>query len=328
MIKYFLFTFIVLSSFLCFSQDSTSFEVFDPSQYEDGAGTKKYCTQKVLNQVPTKLIGFGYEHNFSSVNSNIDGKTKINSMGGFRATASILAISKNQLIVSIGANYWGSKVHTNGVPVNSSMKQIFGNRMDNLGFNILVFRPLDEKHFLIGQINIDASLIGLNGNINPGLSSLTYFGSAIYGWKKSDYRMLGLGLSRTYRLGRPLIVPILLYNQTFNDKWGVETLLPARAHLRYNLSTNTILLVGYELEGQQFDLSTNDIFLQRGEIKPRFILEQKLKGFFWLSAQLGYRINGRFNLVDKYNGKGSDEILVNNWGGAPYFNISLNFVSP
>jgi hypothetical protein len=89
-----------------------------------------------------------------------------------------------------------------------------------------------------------------------------------------------------------------------------------------------MLLAGYELEGQQFDLINNSNFLQRGEIKPRLMFEQKLKGFFWLSAQVGYRINGRFNLVNKYDGQEKNEIFINSWGNSPYINIGINFVSP
>lgn len=200
--------------------------------------------------------------------------------------------------------------------------------MSTESFNLTVFKPLNEKHFIIAQANLDVSTIDNDNSWAYSKSGLSVYGSVMYGWKKGDYRMLAVGLSRTYRLGRPLIVPILLYNKTFDDKWGMECLFPARAHVRYNFSTNSMLLAGYELEGQQFDLIENEQFLQRGEIKPRVVFEKRLKGFFWLSAQAGYRINGRFNLVNKYDGQEKNEVLKNNFGNAPYFNIGINFVSP
>jgi hypothetical protein len=197
------------------------------------------------------------------------------------------------------------------------------------GLNALLFKPLNEKHFIIAQLNGDASYIGHEDDWRFTKPGITLYGSAIYGWKKGDYKMWGLGVSRTYRLGRPLFVPILLYNQTFNERWGVELLLPARAHLRYNFSTNSMLLAGYELEGQQYDISQNSNFLQRGEIKPRILFEKKLYKFFWLSAQAGYRINGRFTLVSEYNGGEKAELLRNDWGtGTPYMNFGIYFVSP
>jgi hypothetical protein len=320
---------LVVICTLLFLNSKAQDESFDPSQYEDGATVKKYCTQKVLNQTPTKLFGIGYEHNLSFKSSNtLDASHSIASMGGLRINTSVLAISKNNLIVSLGLASWSSRIRSAYKPVSSNMQQIYNHSMNTESFNALVFKPLNEKHFIIAQGNVDMSTISDKNDWAFSKQGLTFYGSAIYGWKKSDYRMLGIGLSRTYRLGRPLIVPIVLYNKTFNDNWGVECLFPARAHARYNFSTNTMLLAGYELEGQQFDLINSSNFLQRGEIKPRLMLEKKLKGFFWLSAQVGYRINGRFNIVDRYNGQEKNEIFKNTFGNSPYFNIGINFVSP
>ena len=64
------------------------------------------------------------------------------------------------------------------------------------------------------------------------------------------------------------------------------------------------------------------------KFKKKLVFEKKLKGYFWLSAQAGYRINGRFNLVDKYDGQEKDEVLKNNWGNSPFINIGINLVSP
>jgi hypothetical protein len=324
----------ILSFFmgLCFAinaQDSTNFEAYDPSQYEDGASVRKFCTQKVINQTPTKLYGIGYEHNFGFKSSSImDPSHNISGMGGLRINTSLLAISKNNFILSLGLNSWSSKIRSSYTPIDTNMLQVYRNRMDAESFNVLAFKPLNEKNFIIVQANIDMSTIDNKGDWAFTKSGLTFYGSAMYGWKKGDYRMLAIGVSRTYRMGRPLIVPILLYNKTFNEHWGLECLFPARAHLRYNFSTNSMLLAGYELEGQQFDLVNSNKFLQRGEIKPRLVFEKKLKGYFWLSAQAGYRINGRFNLVDKYDGQEKDEVLKNNWGNSPFINIGINLVSP
>ena len=93
--------------------------------------------------------------------------------------------------------------------------------------------------------------------------------------------------------------------------------------MKYNYSKNYLLQLP-----QQFDLNNNSDFLQRGEIKPRLMLEQKLVGAFWLSAQLGARLNGRFDLVDRYNGN-EDQITESyTWKTAPYFQVGINFVSP
>jgi hypothetical protein len=324
--KTFLALIMQLGCSLLYAQDST--EVFDFSQYGDASQSKSFCTQKVLNQSPSKQISIGYEFNPGFQNNHDLGVERINSMGGLRTSINLLAISTNKLILSLGANYWGSRIRTDDISKSGTMNQVYNNRMDVEGINLLMFKPLNNRHFIIAQLNVDASYVGTNNEWQLTKESITYYGSAIFGWKKNDYRMLGLGVSRTYRMGRPLIVPVLLYNKTFNEQWGIEALLPARAHVRYNFNPDRLLMAGYELEGQQYDLAGSNRFLQRGEIKPRLVFEQKLVGFVWLSAQFGYRINGRFNLVDRYNGQEEDEVFKNKWGASPYFNLSINLVTP
>lgn len=311
-----------------FAQDTLVSEAFDPNEYADASNTRNYCTQKVLNQMPTKQFSLGYEVNAPFQNANLGGTQRIFPLGGLRASANFLAISTNRLILSVGASYWGVRAHTNRLSTLTAFNQLYTNRMDLTGLNALAFKPLNEKHFLIVQANADLSHIGRSNNFGFSREALTFYGSALFGWKKNDYRMLGIGLSRSYRLGRPILVPVLLYNKTFNDHWGIEALLPARGHVRYNFSTNSLLAAGFELEGQQYHLQGSSLFLQRGEIKPRIVFEKKLIGFFWLSAQLGYRINGRFNLVNRYDGTEANEVWLNNWGNSPYVNISINLVTP
>jgi Domain of unknown function (DUF6268) len=329
-----LFLLFTASPMVVGAQDTTDnasdapLEAFDVSLLSDASNAKVYCTQKVINQTPTRLATLGYEGNLSFKNNGTDA---INSMGGLRAGLQFLAKSTNKLIVSIGANYWGTKINTSAKSDSLGNNQLYQNRMDNTGLNVLVFKPLDKKHFITGQLNVDASNIGNANNFAFDANGITPFGIIMYGWKKNDYKMYAVGISRTYRLGRPLFVPVFLYNQTFNAQWGVEMLLPARAHVRYNVSTTNMLLAGVELEGQQYYMqkagaTSADWWLQRGEIKPRVDWQKKLYGFIWLGAQAGYRVGYRNNIVDSFNG--SNEITKNKWGSSPYFNITLNFVTP
>jgi hypothetical protein len=326
---------LMANTFIASAQDTTSsdsdepLEAFDASALSDAGDAKVYCTQKTINQTPTRIATIGYEHNLAFKNNAVDA---IDGMGGLRAGLQYLAVSTNKMILSIGANYWGAKVNSKAVSVMPGNNQLYNNRMDMLGLNALLFKPLDKKHFITAQLSTDASSISNNNGFAFDAKGLTYYGTAIYGWKKNDYTMIGVGASRTYRLGRPLIVPVFLLNKTFNQHWGVELLLPARAHVRYNVSTTNMLLAGVELEGQQYFMQPAsgqvDKWLQRGEIKPRVIWEKKLYGFIWLSTQLGYRLGYRNNIVNTYDGKASNEITTNQWGSSPYFNVSVSFVTP
>jgi hypothetical protein len=237
----------------------------------------------------------------------------------------------------VGLTYWNTGLDL----ANPERSPFFGQLQDGLrttGINTTLFNPFDSKRFFILQLNLDA-----NGNYRkPGdlrAEHFTFSATGIYGWKPNDNLQWGLGLSRTYRAGQLLYIPVLLYNRTFSPQWGCEVIFPARAEIRRNFGTKALLKFGYELEGNAYYLGKvggDEVYLRRGELKPRFTYERQLSGFIWLSAQAGLRYNYRndaFRTQDPVGEKestfGSEPALFKNKLTNPlYFNLSLNLVSP
>lgn len=314
---------------------------FDYSQFGDAEGVKRYCNQKVLNQTPTRIVSLGIERMGSFDVPSIPVSAMLPAMQNFsasrmtaiKAQVNIPVISTNKIIWQMGANYWGSRIVIPDAGTNLIAKQLTSHTLTSTGINTTVFKPLNEKNFLILQASAD-----FNGvfhelqDINS--KALTISATAIYGWKRSEKNMIGVGVARTYRAGQIIHVPVLLWNKTFNDKWGMELLLPARGHLRYNFSTASIVQLGFELEGNQFWMNvpnspTGTVFLQRGELKPRIMWDKKLTGFIWFNAQAGLRYNWRFDGMNVYNGKADNQRYFTSALGNPlYVGFSLNFVSP
>ncbi len=318
--------------------------------FGDAAGSKSYCTQKVLYLTPTKLISVAYEAQMpydlttdqpfaNNGNGSTTGPAKAEVRGaqGLRLGFNAPVISRNSIIVNLGLTYWNTGQdlkHTDSSPY-------FGRLHDGLrtaGANATVFKPLDTKHFLLGQFNADAS-----GNYRkPGdLSSkhLTYSGTAIFGWKVNENFQWGLGATRTYRAGQLIYVPVLLYNRTFSPRWGCEVVFPARAEVRRSFGTKALLKLGYELEGNAYYLGQangSDVYLRRGELKPRLTYERQLKGFVWLTAQAGLRYNYRNDAFRNQNPTserdgllGSEPSLFENKLTNPlFFNVGVHMVSP
>lgn len=328
-------TLLISIPFFVQAQDTTKPAPTFAFEDVDNTPVKIYCNQKVINQTPNRFISIGYEYQASS-NLKAEGAAwndgrKINAMQGLRLNFNTPLVSKNKLIVSLGGQYARTAfdgTHQIPYPLFSALVD---NGLHAAGLSTTVFKPLNSKNFIIFQANLDANWMA------PELKSinskvLTISASAIYGWKKSENEMFGLGVSRTYRLGRLIYVPIIFYNKTFNEKWGLEATFPAKVHIRKNINPKSLLQLGYELEGNQFALYSSNAslaptFLQRGEIKPRLVYERSLFGFWWLSVQTGLRLNGRFNVVDKYDGKEQNQIITNTLSNPLYFNISLNLVS-
>ncbi|MDP3394049.1 DUF6268 family outer membrane beta-barrel protein [Sediminibacterium sp.] len=332
--------FSLLFSICAIAQEDTT-EVFDYSKFGDAEGVKRYCTQKVLNQTPQKIISVGYEYHGGFTLPGVKlgpllpafQDFQVNQVSALRVQANIPVISTNKIIWQLGTNYWASRYSIENAGSNAFASKLNSNAMTSLGINTTIFKPLNEKNFLIFQASADYNGVFQQFSDVKG-KALTISGTAIYGWKTSEKNMIGTGISRTYRAGQLLHIPVFLWNKTFNDRWGMELLLPARGHLRYNFSTSNILQFGFELEGNQFlmnlpNSSNGSVFIQRGELKPRIIWDKKISGFIWLSAQAGLRYNWRFDVMNEYNGKNNNQLYFSsNLGNPLFFNISLNFVSP
>lgn len=304
----------------------------DYSSFGDVAGVKRYATQKVLNQTPNRIVSIGYEYH-GAFDMPIAPQTfKTNRLAGLRAQVNIPVVSTNKVIWQMGANYWQSAYRFEETNSNPFIAKLNSKGMHTAGLNTTIFKPLNEKNFLILQASADVN--GVFENLKEVNSrAITYSGAAIYGWKKSEKNMFGVGVSRTYRAGQAIAVPIILWNKTFNDDWGMELLLPARGHLRYNFSTSNILQLGYELEGNQYWMRTpspnGEVFIQRGELKPRIMWDKRLFGFFWLSMQTGLRYNWRYDVMNKYDARKDDQLFFRSKLTNPFFfNVSLSFVSP
>lgn len=322
------------------AQEDTT-EVFDYSKFGDAQGVKRYCTQKVANQTPQRIVHLGYESAGSFQMPGVPLSAMLPAMQNFtvnrvsaiRAQVNIPVVSTNKIIWQLGANYWGSNFNIENPGTNLFAKELNNNSMTSAGINSTIFKPLNEKNFLILQASVDAngifkSMSDINGK------SLTLSATAIYGWKTSEKNMIGTGIARTYRAGQLIHVPVLFWNKTFNDRWGMELLLPAKGHLRYNFSTSNMLQAGFELEGNQFSMrlpnsQNGTVFIQRGEFKPRIMWDKKISGFIWFNLQAGLRYNWRFDVMNQYDAKKDNQRYFSSKLGNPmFFNFSLNFVSP
>ncbi len=332
---------LLLTSFLSYSQTDSTEVLEDYSNYGEPEGVKRYTTQKVLNQTPQKIISFGYEYNGEfhmpgiriSESISILEDRHVNQVNAFKAQLNIPVVATNKIIWQLGANYWGSQFQIENPGSNAFAKQLNQSSLISAGLNTTIFKPLNETNFLIFQASADVNGL-FNEQAKVTSNALTLSATGIYGWKKSEKNMIGAGIARTYRAGRLIYVPVLLWNKTFNDKWGMELLLPARGFIRYNINTSNMIQAGFELEGNQFSMpipgTQRDLFyIQRGEFKPRIMWDKKITGFLWFSAQVGLRYNYRFDVMNKYDGKEeADRYFTSNLGNPLYFNLSLNLVSP
>jgi len=346
--------------------EDEDFSMYDQVDFADQSA-RRYCSPKIEGLSPAKLISIGYDYQggyglgAGTFDNKADDKNwpqdSVNVLNsrGLRLGFNIPVISRTNLVWQMGANYWEQRYAIeglNGEPSSSPhplIQSLQENGLRTLGVNTTLFKPLDDRRFLLFQGSAD-----LNGDFSlPGLMPLKYLkysAALIYGIRPNEKKQWGLGVARTYRVGELNYIPVFLFNWTDrSNKWGSEILFPARAHVRYTFNPRNMLFGGFELEGQSYrlwdspsmmsyNLRGEDLEIRRGEIRLRAMYEFSLKDFVWMSVQAGYRINYRYE-VDRLVGgqeiyrafgllSDAPYVMENRLGNPLYFQVSVNLVSP
>lgn len=362
-----LFCLLASAASLCAQTDTTatpfSDDEDDYSQYENlslaDSKARRYSNPKVLGLSPQRFISVGwdfqgpYDMQFSPVSvfaegdpAPIEETRRARLTHGLRLSANIPIISRNSILWQLGGNWWDTRYQYDQTPENSYVAQLLSrNGLRTAGLNTTVFKPLNETSFILFQGAADLS--GDYGILEfQPLRFLRYSGALVWGRRPHDRKQWGVGIARTYRVGEMNYIPVFLFNYTsLNRKWGTEILFPARAHYRRTFNPRSLLLAGYELEGQSYLLretpgdfdGLRTIEIRRGEARARIEYQRQLAGFIWIAAQLGYRYNWSFN-ADYTADNGRDFFrgffgnqtyaMLNQIGNPLYFQITLNLVSP
>ena len=346
--------------------EDEDFSMYDQVDFADQSA-RRYCSPKIEGLSPAKLISIGYDYqggyglgagaftNKASDYSWTPDSVNVLNSRGLRLGFNIPVVSRTNLVWQMGANYWEQRYAIeglNGEPSNSShplIQSLQENGLRTLGVNTTLFKPLDDRRFLLFQGSAD-----LNGDFSlPGLMPLKYLkysAALIYGIRPNEKKQWGLGIARTYRVGELNYIPVFLFNWTDrSNKWGSEILFPARAHVRYTFNPRNMLFGGFELEGQSYrlwdspslmsyNLRGEDLEIRRGEIRLRAMYEFSLKDFVWMSVQAGYRINYRYEVDRLVDGReiyrafgllsDAPYVMENRLGNPLYFQVSVNLVSP
>lgn len=333
------------------------FSAYENMSVQEGTA-KTYCSQKVLGQAPSRLIGLTYEHQLPhNITTNVADSNamdyRINSTYNVRLEANFPVISRNSFIFSLGGIYtqthYGMEDAAKTAQAHPLVRTMAQSPLRNFQLNATLFKPLNAKTFILAQALGEYAGNWNFSNFQP-FNRTKYSLIAVAGRKPNDRKMWGLGLARTFRAGELNYIPLIMFNYSSpNLKHGSEILFPAFAYYRYNLSAQSILRAGMELEGTSFNLrnTTNEAILpnlsdplelRRSEIKLRLLWDVPVKNFWRTQLGLGYRVMYRYNVDREVGGKemlrlfgilsDAPYFYDNKVGGAVMFSATFNLVSP
>lgn len=347
---------------ISFSQQDTleeDFSEYDNVTYTDSK-SKVFCNPKIFDLSPQRFISLAFDaqlpHSItaSEIGSYLPDATEgianekadLNMVGGMRFFANIPVISKNSVLWQLGLNYWDVNYQVKNRTLAGAQSNLVIDELQkgltSAGLHSTLYKPLNDKQFILFQGSAD-----LNGNYTlakpQSLKYLRYSAALLWGKRPSDRKQWAVGLARTYRVGEMNYIPVFMHNWTSpSRKWGTEVLFPARGHVRKNFNPGTLMLMGFELEGQSYrlaGLSTADksLEIRRGELRLRAEVQKKLIGFIWGSLQVGYRHNYSYNadylandgkeFFRGFAGK-QNYAMINDLSGAMYFQVGIHLVSP
>lgn len=337
--------------FICFLLDSIAQEINNNDEIKVN---NTYAPLRIKGMSPSKIISIAYEYNFANqLETNLDKDflskysdsiVKLQNNTSLKLGFNLPIINKKNIFLGFGYNYSNVKFNFEDNLTDTFSLSI--GTLHNHKFSFTFYKPLNAKHFILLQYLPEINSNFQTKNI-PFQNYVKQSFVAAFGWYFHERKQLALGITRSYRAGEITYFPLIIFNYTSqNFKWGTEIALPARAHLKYNINTKNILMIGYELEGNSFLLTSkngyydklqtknNSIELRKSEYKLRIIAEKSLYKNIWFNAQLGYRLNNAFN-IDEYDIKRflnnkkniayiSEKKLSNNF----YIQLGVHFVAP
>jgi hypothetical protein len=331
-----------------------TFPAAAPTPLDSAKGTtdlqdkQQFANPSVLGMGPSKGIILHYERTtpFSvAASSRVAGisdySTDAKRNGKLIFKGYIPAWNHPHLKVIVGLNYDREEFKFREQPTSYGLFDNIENKgLKSTGVQLAAIRPVDDVHWYLARVKGE-----LSGDYTSStdIGSTNYFrGSleAFYGWKRSPRFSWGIGFQYGYTFGRLSIYPAIIYNRTFNDRWGVEALFPARVSVRYNASVRSLFYGGYSVDGfnyivalrQELPLGAGkqplrSLELRETEVKFRVRWERELLSFLWLGAEAGYRYNYAFDAFDRTNAD-RERIIRTKLGGAPYASLELFAVPP
>lgn len=165
--------------------------------------------------------------------------------------------------------------------------------------NLIFFYALNNKNYLAfrGESSFNGNYQGL---IDFDEQYRVWRGAVIYGIKKRADKEVAFGLTYNNSFRRTIVLPFWVWNQTFNDKWGIETVLPLKITVRRNFKHNDMLLFGtdYWSSGYSMDIQSDaqaaaEQYLFKSSALHLFVDYQKrlISDWTWISLKAGWAYN-------------------------------------
>ena len=316
---------------------------------------QEFATPSVVGMGPSKGLIFHYER---MPTFKVTSDAQVVGLQDYSANAEknarlvikgyIPMLNNPHLKLILGVNYEREEFQFKQNPTNYELYDNIENKaLKTLGAQLAVIRPVNTDNWYIFRIKGELSGDYTSSELNVS-DYLRVSSEFLYGWKRSPTFSWGIGAQLGYTFGRQSIYPAVLYNRTFNNRWGVEALFPARVTMRYNASPRSLFFAGYSVDGFNYIIKLRNeltrknpetglavadkkplrtLELRETEVKFRGRWEREIYDFIWFGVEGGYRYNYAFDAFDRTNAD-REKIVDSKFAGAPYASLEIFIVPP
>lgn len=238
--------------------------------------------------------------------------------------------------VAMGLEYFKEEYHFEGYPENdyAFYKSLEDKPLRSVGTTLYIVKPwLGNRYFMMRM--------GLKFNGDEGLGNLLDADklrvsmAPLIGWKKNPYTSFAFGFAYSYDFGVQSIYPVVSYNHTFNNRLGLESILPLEVKLRYSLTEKNLFYATTEFNGATYNINLDDpdfpadqdYYLRKSEIRFTLTYEREIHDWLWFSLETGLRSNFNFELADSPK-RNANVVIDSDFNSAFLLNASIFVVPP
>jgi hypothetical protein len=274
---------------------------FVPSLAQDMEDTsiKGFCQPGVDHQSPGRGLSVEYSYfpGYRQTSSSTD-DARVNVNLHFLAKFKIPLVNTPKTKVLLGCRYF-EEVYQIKSPAQEEdwlFYNLDGKKLKSHRFSLALSRAIGSNHYL--GLKAETSFNGDYGSflsLDRGYRESFLIG--MLGRKKEANKEWGLGWVTRFGYRGMASFPFLMYNQTFNARWGLETTLPVKAKIRYRFSDVALLLFGGEMVSRNYavelekgprDRYRGDYGIVNSEAQLSLSFQHQLSNWLWMEMKTGY----------------------------------------
>ena len=217
---------------------------------------------------------------------------------------------------------------------NNIFHSLENKNLKTIGFDVYTLKPFKGRTYLALAAGVDFSG-DFKGFLKTEKQFASYSAGALFGIKRNPNVEVAFGLAYSKRLGYNSVIPLIKYDHTFSNKWGLESMLPSKIKVRYNLNNRTIFRAGIDIKGDSYNigvqnLGNSDITtlqFSRSYVQYGIEVDLEIKDPLFFTASAGYMQNVNFNFSEPGAAR-RDYTIQASGGGDIFFKVGLFITTP